>query len=171
MKKITQFFLEGEGPTLRNLQTLRANHAGILRIKRAKFSGHCFYMNRKGTFSNLHQCTFTCLKGKIRVSSPKFHFCVCLKSITLRSCLSSSSFFQHFFGIHSGECGTQNILQTFRQPIRFSFLFLFLLFFVVYSFSKQVAAEGNSKRNILINVATCLSAYVKQTLSNGQKPV
>ena len=30
---------------LGNLQTSRANNSIILRIKSAKFSGHCFYMN------------------------------------------------------------------------------------------------------------------------------
>ena len=30
---------------LRNLQTSQANNSRILRIKNAKFSGHCFYMN------------------------------------------------------------------------------------------------------------------------------
>ena len=32
---------------LRNLQTLQANNSRILRIKNAKFSGYCFYMNTK----------------------------------------------------------------------------------------------------------------------------
>ena len=31
--------------SLRNLQTSRANNSRILRIKNAKFSGYCFYMN------------------------------------------------------------------------------------------------------------------------------
>ena len=37
---------------LRNLQTLRANNSRILRIKNAKFSRYCFYMNTniKGDF-------------------------------------------------------------------------------------------------------------------------
>ena len=30
---------------LRNLQTLTANNSRVLRIKKAKFSGYCFYMN------------------------------------------------------------------------------------------------------------------------------
>ena len=32
---------------LRNLETSRVNNSRILRIKNAKFSGHCFYMNTK----------------------------------------------------------------------------------------------------------------------------
>ena len=37
---------------LRNLQTSRANHSRILRIRNAKFSGYCFYMsaNTRGDF-------------------------------------------------------------------------------------------------------------------------
>ena len=35
------------GLLLRNLQTSRANHLTILRIKNAKFARYCFYMNTK----------------------------------------------------------------------------------------------------------------------------
>ena len=35
---------------LRNLQTSRINNSRILRIKNAKFSGHCFFMNVLGYF-------------------------------------------------------------------------------------------------------------------------
>ena len=38
MLKICQFFLK-------KLQTTWANNSRILRIKNAKFSGYCFYMN------------------------------------------------------------------------------------------------------------------------------
>ena len=40
---------------LRNLQTSQANNSIILRIKNAKFSGYCYYMN-----PNLHYCIFKC---------------------------------------------------------------------------------------------------------------
>ena len=30
---------------LKNLQTSQANNSRVLRVKNAKYSGHCFYMN------------------------------------------------------------------------------------------------------------------------------
>ena len=45
---------------LRNLQTLRENTSRIVRIKDAKFSGYCFYMNTNiwGDFKICIWCTF-----------------------------------------------------------------------------------------------------------------
>ena len=69
---------------------------------------------------------------------------VCLKSKTLRNCLSSS--FVHSFSEITRGFGAKNSLQTIGQLIQFSYLLLSKDVFLVYSFSEQVAAKGDSPK-------------------------
>ena len=52
---------------LRNLQTSRANNSRIVRIKNAKFSGYCFYMNK-----NIHGDFQICISVPLMQDS-EFH--------------------------------------------------------------------------------------------------
>ena len=52
---------------LRNLQTSRANNSRIVRIKNAKFSGYCFYMN-----TNIHRDFQICISVPLMQDS-EFH--------------------------------------------------------------------------------------------------
>ena len=62
-----------------------------------------------------------------------------------------------------GEFEANYMLQTTKQSIQFRYLLLWKEIFLVYSFSEQVAAKGNSSeklpRDYLVNVWTCLFAY------------
>ena len=73
------------------------------------------------------------------------YVCVCLKSITLRNCLSSSPFLHHFSRI------TRNLEQE-NVAINGNFSGRLFFFWIGHS-------EGDIPRDFLINAATCLFAY------------
>ena len=85
------------------------------------------------------------------------YFCVCLKSITLRNCLSFSSFFYHFSGT-TGNSEQKRILQTFRQLIQLRFLLLYKrkvgIYYTVFLIKKRRLTDAQ---------------YWTDTLSNWQK--
>ena len=74
-------------------------------------------------------------------------YCVCLKSITLCDCLFLLLLLlllrRNFSGM-SGNSQQKNILQTTGQLVQSSYLLVRQEIFLVYSFSEQVAAMGNS---------------------------
>ena len=70
-------------------------------------------------------------------------YCVCLKSITLCDCLFLLLLRRNFSGM-SGNWQQKNILQTTEQLVQSSYLLVRQEIFLVYSFSEQVAAMGNS---------------------------
>ena len=72
-------------------------------------------------------------------------FCVlkvCLKSKMLLNCLSSSVL--HHFSGNNGESGAKKCFKTSGQLIQWFICFYKRKFFLVYSFSEQVAAKENS---------------------------
>ena len=91
------------------------------------------------------------------------HYCVCLKSRTLRNCISSSSFLHQFSGIaiiFNGEFGEKIYFTAHwtANTIQFSYCCHQRKFFLVHYFSESVASEGELPRDYLINAATCLFA-------------
>ena len=69
----------------KKLQTSRVNNSRILRIKNAKFSGYCFYMNR-----NIYGDFQICISVPLRCLSENFmKFFWCLLSVRL--CKASSN--------------------------------------------------------------------------------
>ena len=70
-----------------------------------------------------------------------------------------------------GESGAKIDLQTMEQLMQFSWLLLPRKFFLIYSFSKQVAAKRNSHRPVDKCSRMLIYALLNYTLSSGQKPV
>ena len=70
-----------------------------------------------------------------------------------------------------GESGAKIDLQTIEELMQFSWLLLWRKFFLIYSFSKQVAANRNSQR--LVDKCSHMLIYtlLNYTLSSGQKSV
>ena len=68
--------------------------------------------------------------------------------------------------VSSNPSTSEIILQAIEQLIQFSYLSYKEDIFPVYSFSEQIAVEGEFPRGYWINIATCL---LKQTLSSGPK--
>ena len=69
-----------------------------------------------------------------------------------------------------GESGAKIDLQTMEQLIQFSWLLLPRKFFLIYSFSEQVAAKRNSHRPVDKCSHMLIYTLLNYTLSSGQKP-
>ena len=92
------------------------------------------------------------------------NYCVCLKSITLCNCLSpSSASLAHFFPEYRG-IRSKNTFNPANSQHNSVICHYRRKFFWAIFFSEQSLSEGEFLNNYLINVATCLFAYVKGAL-------